>query len=458
MEAFEAWLRARGADTRSLSFDNCFESLGLEAEGEMGVFAGRRIPILGRVQRLAVQGLTLGFAGKEHLIAEFPLDIALTPATALNDENEAVADIFERALAFGSIDAREAVILYLLLQERRGGRSKWAPYINVLPGHPRSCSLLEREDLDLVRGTNLHRAISALQSDLPRSFSLRILPIARALLSADGLAGGEVTLDEYKRHYSTFWSRTLALPVALSSGSDENGEREWIQMDSLVPGLDLINHSFAERNARWQVRVAKGRGQVVEVLATRPLGAGDQVYIQYGDRSNEQLMFQYGFAEEDNPNDSVMIHLTRLEGRLFDASNAREAAAWREKMDRVRALGLPTRAFLPSVETGKTAVLPGDFMATLRVLVGEEEGDQERSFAALTLMMKILQESIYVMESEEEGTGTMEGDESLLAEDERAQGAKLTKEERGGIIYRCAQKRIARAHLRACQEELDHYL
>ncbi len=37
--------------------------------------------------------------------------------------------------------------------------------------------------------------------------------------------------------------------------------------------------------------------------------AGDELYISYGDKSNEELLLLYGFAEEANPNDFLMLAL-----------------------------------------------------------------------------------------------------------------------------------------------------
>ena len=65
----------------------------------------------------------------------------------------------------------------------------------------------------------------------------------------------------------------------------------------MVPFLDLANHSNSP-NASFQVDPVEN---CVNLIALKDIESGAEVLIQYGEKGNEELMFQYGFAIEDNP-------------------------------------------------------------------------------------------------------------------------------------------------------------
>lgn len=69
----------------------------------------------------------------------------------------------------------------------------------------------------------------------------------------------------------------------------------------IAPMIDMVNHNGAPGAAAGVTYQALQA--TFEVLATKPYAAGDQVFISYGDRSNDQLLQYYGFVEADNSQD-----------------------------------------------------------------------------------------------------------------------------------------------------------
>ena len=65
-------------------------------------------------------------------------------------------------------------------------------------------------------------------------------------------------------------------------------------------------------------------GNVVKILATSALGPGEEIRISYGERGNEELMFQYGFCEDGNARDALLVDLGAL-GREARAGSREEA-------------------------------------------------------------------------------------------------------------------------------------
>ena len=71
---------------------------------------------------------------------------------------------------------------------------------------------------------------------------------------------------------------------------------------ALVPGLDLANHSH-EPTAFKTPRGA----DVLQLVTSKDLGPGDEITISYGDLDNGRLLRVYGFAQQKNRHDFVVI-------------------------------------------------------------------------------------------------------------------------------------------------------
>lgn len=72
---------------------------------------------------------------------------------------------------------------------------------------------------------------------------------------------------------------------------------------AMLPMIDMINHRTGTKaEVSYQYFTDKFTLDVGETYAT-----GQQVYITYGDKSNDQLMAFYGFAEANNVNDSYVM-------------------------------------------------------------------------------------------------------------------------------------------------------
>lgn len=76
--------------------------------------------------------------------------------------------------------------------------------------------------------------------------------------------------------------------------------------------------------------------------------------------------------------------------------------------------------------------------------------------AILTTLVRLLEMRVAELESNSEGTGSLERDEALLAAADKNLSAsvssahqqqQLSKVQRNGLVYRIGQKRLARAYL-----------
>jgi len=69
----------------------------------------------------------------------------------------------------------------------------------------------------------------------------------------------------------------------------------------MAPMIDMVNHNGAPGAAAGVTYQALQA--TFEVVAAKSYSPGDQVYISYGERSNDQLLQYYGFVEPNNSND-----------------------------------------------------------------------------------------------------------------------------------------------------------
>jgi len=97
------------------------------------------------------------------------------------------------------------------------------------------------------------------------------------------------------------WRWALACVASRTFGADawgRTGAKEGL-LGAFVPAADLLNHSF-DPNCQFRLRAD---ARVFEVFARRPLAAGEEACISYGEGlCNAQLRARYGFDVADNPN------------------------------------------------------------------------------------------------------------------------------------------------------------
>ena len=73
----------------------------------------------------------------------------------------------------------------------------------------------------------------------------------------------------------------------------------------LAPGVDFMNHDCNVQSDLKYDYFSDG----YSVRLDRDYDVGDQVFISYGSRSNDDLLQYYGFIEENNPHDTVRVEM-----------------------------------------------------------------------------------------------------------------------------------------------------
>lgn len=283
--------------------------------------------------------------GKEEEIMRVPGAAVVNVDTAAR--HPTLFHTYDALLRDGTLDERLAVMVFLMIERRRGEESVWKNYIDSLPRSYDTPLYFTDEELEReLKGTNVYGAVQAQAQSLKKVFELKVKPAMGALIQADNAAGGNLHaqappgFDEFKWAYATFWSRVLAIPVG-------DGTRE---LESIVPGIDMVNHVVDPKyaNARWEYVADASRidgGYIVLISPrNRKLDDGEELFMSYGDKSNEELLFTYGFSDEDNENDMLVLQPPWANEPVEDRSgdvNARVAE--------LAARGLPQHVILPRV-------------------------------------------------------------------------------------------------------------
>jgi len=246
----------------------------------------------------------------------------------------------------GGCSEREAVILFLLVERARGTDSPLHPYLAVLPASPPTPLGWSSGELAELAGTPLVEALAAQRRDLRATWA-RLAPLARRMLAAHRCSA-EVGEMEFCCAFAIFWSRVLAFPDVQA---DVPIGHPVPFVEGIVPGLDFANHAAAAA-CRWTLLGPRAGPITPGPPASMALAAGggrawprrgSEVLIDYGEgRSNEELLFTYGFAIADNPADALLVAPPLPAG-----SPAEWDAPVLARLALLQAQGLPPRAFLP---------------------------------------------------------------------------------------------------------------
>lgn len=87
------------------------------------------------------------------------------------------------------------------------------------------------------------------------------------------------------------------------SDNDEDEEEQENVIDiSMTPMADMLNAKFESDNARLFYK-----SHVLEMRATKPIAAGDQIFNTYADPPNSDLLRRYGHVDEPNGSDVVEL-------------------------------------------------------------------------------------------------------------------------------------------------------
>ncbi|ROT38286.1 SET domain-containing protein [Sodiomyces alkalinus F11] len=210
---------------------------------------------------------------------------------------------------------------FLMQQYLLGRASFWYPYIRTLPQPDNHSAwalppFWTSDDIDLLEGTNAHVSLHEIKARLRSEHKH-----ASAALEATSFAGRSHEYSRLLYHwaYTIFTTRSFR-PSRVVPDPEALPLPDGVAVDDfhvLMPLFDVGNHS-PTAEVDWHVLseasgAEKASNGPATVLATRtPYAAGEQVFNNYGPKTNAELLLAYGFVIPASPalhNDYVHLQL-----------------------------------------------------------------------------------------------------------------------------------------------------
>ncbi|KAG7823733.1 hypothetical protein KL909_003130 [Ogataea angusta] len=191
------------------------------------------------------------------------------------------------------------------------------PYIAFLPN---SCSEIglplfwtDREQ-ELLKGTDayprleqkrkeLHKEWSSLMSLLDEHNKLDL--VTKETTQGKGIVSWK-SFEAYAWAHSIYCTR--AFPNFLREQSERN-----LNIGFLCPIVDLLNHKNGEK-VTWTC----ADNSFVFRASPKCIRRGEEVYNNYGDKSNTELLLNYGFVLDDNESETTALTL-KVEEKVIEA-------------------------------------------------------------------------------------------------------------------------------------------
>lgn len=205
------------------------------------------------------------------------------------------------------------------------------PYLNVLSLNLNQPYFWSLEELDLLKGTDL---LIILKSNLIKLFeewnqliqlleiennedltsltnnSENIIKYIQENLS--NLHNGDV---KWHNFISYIWSNCIFTSRAFPELIISDHKVSNLQQAFLYPIVDLLNH-HNDQNVKWTYTEGKLNFISKEL---NHIKVDDELYNNYGDKSNEELLLGYGFVQESNNHDNARLTL-RLDSSLIQSA------------------------------------------------------------------------------------------------------------------------------------------
>ncbi|ORX48203.1 SET domain-containing protein [Hesseltinella vesiculosa] len=222
-----------------------------------------------------------GFASEtiepNETFASIPFDLVITETVARR--------------AFPQLNALSSrpVLSWYLARENNNSESIHRPYLDMLPTTIMTPYFFSQDDLVYLSHTNLGTAVRERLVGIRRDFDciLQIIDPAE-----------HVSWDVYLWSYCVFSSRSFPYTLIDPEYTGDSSE-------VLLPLLDTFNHKPATK-ITWSRQGTAESGRI-SFISGDTIPAGNEVFNNYGAKSNEELLLGYGFCLADNEYDYITI-------------------------------------------------------------------------------------------------------------------------------------------------------
>lgn len=278
-------------------------------------------------------------------LSQVPRSLLVSVETALGR----LAERQMRAAALEESSELTQLAVWVLVEQRDPGSVFW-PYFDAFPrSFPHFPIHAAPADLALLDGS-----LTGSMVDYQRA----TLESDHARLEIDVPWFRSISFDEFVWAKLCVGSRAFGFPI------------DGMETKVLVPFVDMLDHQRGP-NTRWEY---DADGQVLRLFAQRAYLPGEEVFGDYGRKSNKDLLLNYGFCIDDNEADQAVLGATEQFRVLRDTSGpsaqrmlAQLRARWRDEAAARAALADAARAGLaqfPTTLDEDEALLAGAALST----------------------------------------------------------------------------------------------
>ncbi|KAI0105557.1 hypothetical protein GGR51DRAFT_549074 [Nemania sp. FL0031] len=171
----------------------------------------------------------------------------------------------------------------------------------------------------------------------------------------------ELDRSEYMYHWLIINTRTFF------HETPEMEQYQWEDKLCLLPAADSFNHATDGCKVTWW----DDEGYVI--TTNRAYHVGEELYISYGEHSNDFLLVEYGFTVPQNPHDEVGLDeviIPKL-GRAQQDALAQRGLLGDFTFHAYTGPSAGTRAAITEIQKGKHTDAEGHFDTLLDALLGE---------------------------------------------------------------------------------------
>jgi len=199
----------------------------------------------------------------------------------------------------GDSCSQDFMFLLYIANGRKNTLHPFHIYIASLPDSPVSAPWWSESERELLKGTNLGLSIEAVRTTLSDEYD-QFMP---ALQKEFPEIYGGFKLADLQLAHDNFFSRRF--PVVLSPDLIQNeSEFTVARLGIMIPFIDLTNHQ-EKTQIEWS-----GNSDFVSFRTISGVSKGQEIFNNYGAKSNEELLLLYGFANSHNDFDHFGLALT----------------------------------------------------------------------------------------------------------------------------------------------------
>lgn len=185
-------------------------------------------------------------------------------------------------------------VAVLLMHERAiGDKSFWKPYIDILPTIEEvgASFTWSEEDLALLEGSLVVETSRSLKAKVIREYNNLV----------------DTTFSRFPEYFPLEVYTYELFEWAMTNLFSRSFRLTDIGGVAMVPYADLLNHTPYSKMFLETRQMAFSNDFQLQLQSDRPHAVGDQVLLSYGQKSNSELLLQYGFVVDRNIFDEVEI-------------------------------------------------------------------------------------------------------------------------------------------------------